>query len=181
MSEAIAARRYAEALFQLANEKDMIDQLLEELSVVREVFSKHEQLHTFLKHPRVNSAKKKQLLDEVFQNMHKYIINILKLLVERERTEITPSIIDHYFQMVNDAKGIAEAKVFSVRKLTADEKDALSNSFAKRFNKKAIEIKNIIDPSIIGGLKILVGNTLYDGSVSGKLQRIERNIVAANK
>src|SRR5690625_3725564 len=181
MSKAIVARRYAEALFQLGTEKDTIGQLLEELRVIREVFKSSEQLHTFLKHPRVNSAKKKQLLDEMFQNMHRDIVNTLKLLVERERTEITPSIVDHFVQMVNDAKGITEAKVYSVRELTDLEKDALSKSFAKKINKQTIKINNIIDPSLIGGLKIRVGNTVYDGSVSGKLKRIERNIIAASK
>src|SRR5690625_4224473 len=181
MSKAIVARRYAEALFQLGTEKDTIGQLLEELRVIREVFKSSEQLHTFLKHPRVNSAKKKQLLDEMFQNMHRDIVNTLKLLVERERTEITPSIVDHFVQMVNDAKGIAEAKVFSVRELSDNEKKALSESFAKQFKVQNFVINNIIDSSLIGGLKVQVANTLFDGSVSGKLRRIERDIVAVSK
>src|SRR5690625_2083556 len=180
MSEAIASR-YAEALYQLGNEKDSIDQFFEELRVARGVFLDNEQLKSFLKHPRITIVQKKQLLEEVFHHMHRDIINTLKLLVERERTEITPSIIDHFFQMVNDAKGITEAKVYSVRELTDLEKDALSKSFAKKINKQTIKINNIIDPSLIGGLKIRVGNTVYDGSVSGKLKRIERNIIAASK
>jgi|SRR5690625_4286826 len=180
MSGAVA-RRYAEALFQLGTEKGSIDQLTEELRVIREVFVDNDQLNTFLKHPRMTSVHKKQLIEEVFHNVHRDIVNTLKLLVERERTEITPSIIDHFFQMVNDAKGITEAKVYSVRELTDLEKDALSKSFAKKINKQTIKINNIIDPSLIGGLKIRVGNTVYDGSVSGKLKRIERNIIAASK
>jgi len=183
MSEAVA-KRYAEALFQLGNEKDVIDQLVEELRAVREIFIEHEQLDIFLKNPRVSIEQKKQFLEEIFQSIHRDIVNTLKLLVERERTEITPSIIDHFFQMVNDAKGIIEAKVFSVRKLTDDEKNALSKSFVKRFkfNKDhTIKMNNIIDPSLVGGLKIQIGNTIYDGSVSGKLKRIERKIMAANE
>src|SRR5690625_1996848 len=180
MSEAVA-KRYAEALFQLGNEKDVIDQLVEELRAVREIFIEHEQLDIFLKNPRVSIEQKKQFLEEIFQSIHRDIVNTLKLLVERERTEITPSIIDHFFQMVNDAKGIIEAKVFSVRKLTDAEKSSLSKNFANRFNMNTVKLQNIIDPSLIGGLKIQVGNTVYDGSVSRKLKRIEQNIVAANK
>src|SRR5690625_5286464 len=181
MSEAVA-KRYAEALFQLGQENNTIDQFEEDLRVVRDVFQNNEQLNTFLKHPRISTVQKKQLLEEVFQSLHKDIVNTLILLMRRERTEITPSIVEHFFQIVNDAKGIVEAKVFSVRKLTDAEKDALSKNFAKHIEQnKQLKIKNIVDPSLIGGLKVQVKNTVYDGSVSGKLKRMERKIMATNK
>ena len=71
--------------------------------------------------------------------------------------------------------------VYSVRALSEEECRQLELSFAKRFAKRAIELNNVVDPSLIGGMKIRVGNTIYDGSVSGMLKRIERNIVTANK
>lgn len=181
MSKSIAARRYAEALFQLGGEKDTLEQLGEELQVVQAVFQENEQIYTFLKHPRVKHEQKKQFLDEAFQGLQADVINTIKLLVERHRIEITPTIVDHFNQMVNDAKGIAEAKVYSVRKLSDSEQQALSVSFARRFDKKGMKIDNIVDPTLLGGLKIRIGNTIYDGSVSSKLSRIERNIVSANK
>ncbi|MEC5424470.1 F0F1 ATP synthase subunit delta [Virgibacillus sp. C22-A2] len=181
MSEAVVAKRYADALFQLGSEKAVLEQFVEELQVVKEVFQTNANLYTFLKHPRVNNAKKKQFLEEVFQGLQTDVVNTLKLLVERHRVEITPSIIDHFLQLVNDAKGIAEATVYSVRELSDSERQELEISFAKRFNKRKIQLTNIVDPSIIGGIKIRMGNSIYDGSVSGKLKRIERNIVTANK
>lgn len=181
MSEAVAAKRYADALFQLANEKTVVEQFVEEFRTVNEVFQRNKDLYTFLKHPRVHNAKKKQFLDEVFQGLHKDVVNTLKLLVERHRVEIIPSIIDHFIHLVNDAKGIAEATVYSVRELSDLERSELEVSFAKRFNRSAIQLHNVVDPSLIGGIKIRMGNTIYDGSISGKLRRIERNIVTANK
>ena len=181
MSKSIAARRYAEALFQLGGEKDILEQLGEELQIVQAVFQENEQIYTFLKHPRVKHEQKKQFLDEAFQGLQADVINTMKLLVERHRIEITPTIVDHFNQMVNDAKGIAEATVYSVRKLSDSEQQALSVSFAKRFEKKDIKIDNIVDPTLLGGLKIRIGNTIFDGSVNSKLSRIERNIVSANK
>ncbi|SRR5690625_2588887 len=180
MSEAVA-KRYAEALFQLGQENNTIDQFEEDLRVVHDVFRNNEQLNTFLKHPRISSVQKEQLIEEVFQSLHKDIVNTLILLMRRERTEITPSIVDHFFQIVNDAKGIIEAKVFSVRELSEAEKDALSKNFAKRIaENKQFKITNIIDPTLIGGLKVQIKNTVYDGSVSGKLKRMERKITATN-
>lgn len=181
MSEAVVAKRYADALFQLGNEKQIQEQLVEEFRVVKEVFQNNKKLFTFLKHPRVNNEKKKLFLGEVFQGLSNDVVNTLKLLVERHRIGIIPSIIDHLSQMAFDAKGIAEATVYSVRELSDTEKEELASTFAKRLNKKAIKLENKVDPSIIGGIKLRMGNTIYDGTLSGKLKRIERNIVTANK
>jgi F-type H+-transporting ATPase subunit delta len=181
MSEAVVAKRYADALFQLGNEKAVMEQLVEDFRTVREVFEANTNLITFLKHPSVHNAKKKQFLDEVFQSLSADVVNTIKLLAERHRSEMIPSIIDHFIQLVNDAKGIAVATVYSVRELNEAEKKELESAFAKRFNKNSLEFENEVDPNMLGGIKIRLGNTIYDGSVSGKLRRIERDIVTVNK
>ncbi|MUK89656.1 F0F1 ATP synthase subunit delta [Ornithinibacillus sp. L9] len=176
MSEAVVAKRYADALFQLGQEKATLDQLVEEFRVVKNVFQNDNQLNIFLAHPRVNNGKKKQFLDEAFQGVSKDVLNTLKILVDRGRTEMVLSIINHFTQKVNDAKGIAEGKVYSVRKLSDTEKTELENTFAKRFNKQKIQLENVVDPSLIGGVKIRMGNTIIDGSISGKLRSFKRNL-----
>src|SRR5690625_6943547 len=181
MSKSIAARRYAEALFQLGDEKNTLEQINEELQVVQEVFQKNEQIYTFLKHPRVNHEQKNQFVEEAFQGLQADVINTIKLLVERHRIEITPAIVDHFNQMVNDAKGIADATVYSVRKLSDSEQQVLSAKFASRIGTAGINIDTIADPSLLGALKVRIGTTIYAGALSGKLSRIERNIVSVNK
>jgi len=181
MSESVVAKRYADALFQLGNEKKVLDKLVDEFLVVKEVFQANKKLVTFLEHPRVDNAKKKQFLGEVFQGLSNDVVNTLKMLVERHRIEIIPSVIDHLSQLANDAKGIAVANVYSVRALSDAELKQLEQTFAKRLNKTAVKLENKVDPSLIGGIKIRMGNTIFDGSVSGKLKRIERRIVTANK
>ncbi|WP_249869323.1 F0F1 ATP synthase subunit delta [Oceanobacillus saliphilus] len=181
MREQKVAKRYADALFQLGKEKNTLDELAREFRVVREVFKNNKELSPFLAHPKVDNEKKKQFIAEVFQGSQSDVVNTLKLLVERHRTSAIPFIVEHFIQQVNDAKGIADATVYSVRELTVAEKQQLQTTFAKRMGKAAINLENIVDPSIIGGIKIRVGNTIYDGTVSGKLNRISRRIVSANK
>ncbi|MGM8364785.1 F0F1 ATP synthase subunit delta [Virgibacillus sp. W0181] len=180
MSDAVVAKRYADALFQIGDEKATLDQLIEELGVVKEVFEVNDSLFIFLKHPRINNEKKKQFLEEVFQGIQTDVLNTLKILVERQRVGIIPSMVDDFIQLYNDAKGIAEATVYSVRELSQTEKKELEASFAKRFDKNTIKIKNIVDPELIGGMKIRIGSTIYDGTISGKLKRMERSIVTVN-
>lgn len=180
MSEAVVAKRYADALFQLGVEQANLDQLSEELKQVRTVFLTTNQLTDFLEHPRISNEKKKQFLDEVFQDVHIHVKNLLKLLVERHRINVIPAIADQLVLRMNEAKGVAEATVYSVRELSNEEQKQLELTLAKRFNKHAIQLENKLDPSIIGGIRVQMGNTIVDGSIKGKLKRIEREIVTAN-
>ncbi|TMN21995.1 F0F1 ATP synthase subunit delta [Lentibacillus cibarius] len=180
MSEVAVARRYADALFQLGNEKGTTDQMAKEFEVLKTIFNNNEQMISFLKHPRVNNEKKKQFIDEVFQSFSADVVNMLHLLRERHRYDVVPSIIDHFIHLVNDAKGIEEATVYSVRELSQTEKQRIEDTFAKRVDKQAIKLKTVVDPSVLGGIKLRIGNTIYDGTLKGKLQRLERNITTAN-
>ncbi|WP_407269310.1 F0F1 ATP synthase subunit delta [Radiobacillus sp. PE A8.2] len=180
MSEAVA-KRYAEALFQITQEQSSTDQVEQQLQIIAEVFNSNQELIQFLKHPRVDEEKKKLFLKDTFKDFSAVVTNLLQLLVDRHRDDLVLMIIKHYLHLSNDAKGIAEATVYSVRSLENDEKQQLSAVFAKRLNKNALNIENIVDSSLLGGVKIKIGNTIYDGSIKGKLERFERNIVSANK
>ncbi|GIO26862.1 F0F1 ATP synthase subunit delta [Ornithinibacillus bavariensis] len=176
MSEAVVAKRYADALFQLGSGKATLSEITEELRVVNQVFHENRELNAFLIHPRVTNEKKRLFLDEVFKGVSVDVLNTLKLLVERHRIGIVSQIVDAFVALVNDASGIAQGKVYSVRKLSDAEKAELETSFAKRLNKSVVKLENIVDPSIVGGMKIRMGNTIYDGTISGKLRRIEQNM-----
>lgn len=181
MSEAVVAKRYAEALFQLGSEKATLETLEAEAGVVQEVFNQNTNLLTFLTHPGVDNNKKQQFISDVFQGLSADMQNTMKLLVERNRINLMPFVVDQFIRFANEAKGISEATVYSVRALSETEIQKLELTFAKRFHKKAIKLENKVDPSIIGGIKLRMGNSIYDGSISGKLKRIERSIVTANK
>lgn len=181
MSNSVVAKRYADALFQLGREKNSLDQLVADFLEVRQIFTNDQKLNVFLKHPKIDNEKKKQFLADVFKGADPVVINTLKLLVDRHRTSTIPSIVDHLVALVNDTKGIADATVYSIRELNTDEKEQLQTSFAKRLGKRSVQITNVVDPKILGGMKIRVGNTIYDGTVSNKLNRISLSIVSANK
>ncbi|MHA6250683.1 F0F1 ATP synthase subunit delta [Oceanobacillus sp. CAU 1775] len=180
MSEIVVAKRYADALFQIGLEKSTLDTLVTDMSVIGEVFTQNKELNSFLLHPKVNAAQKEQLLIASLKGIHTDVLNTVRLLVERNRTTLIPFIVDAFIKNVNDAKGIEVATVYSVRELTAAELQSLQVSFAQKIGKNTLEFKNVVEPELIGGVKIRVGNTIYDGSISGKLNRIERQITAAN-
>ena len=181
MSEAVVAKRYADALFQLASEKNNVENIQNALSTVKDVIQNTKEVVDFLNHPRIKQADKMNIVEEAFGKFDKDVVNLIKLLVERHRISLVPAVIDHFAHFYNEENGIADATVYSVRALTDAEKEHLESSFTTKLNKKSVSINNVVDPSLIGGMKIRVGNTIYDGSISNKLNRLKQNIVSASK
>ncbi|MFC0525241.1 F0F1 ATP synthase subunit delta [Pontibacillus salicampi] len=181
MSNEVVGKRYATALFQLGQEHNKLEPFEGELRAIREVFRSNKQLMDFLKHPRIELSKKKQLLQEAFKGFSTEVTHTLNLLMDRHRESVIPTMVDEFIKLNNEARGIAEAEVYSVRTLSQDEEEAIQSVFTKKLNKDTLRIHNVVDPSILGGLKLKIGNRIYDGSVSGKLERMERKLVSANK
>lgn len=177
MSSSAVAKRYALALFQLAKEHRLLDQMEQELRVVKEVIIQNNELKAVLKSPKLPNEKKKEILKEAFSSANTYVLNTLMILIDRHREDYIADMADHFIELVNDEKGIAEAKVYSVRPLTEAESEALSSVFAAKVGKQSLRIENIIDSNLLGGIKLRIGNRIFDGSLRGKLERLERQLL----
>ncbi|GAA0319935.1 F0F1 ATP synthase subunit delta [Bacillus carboniphilus] len=172
------SKRYALALFQLAKEQNQVDVVGEELRVVKQVVAETPELLALLNSPKLSLDRKKALVQEIFSACTPYVQNTLMLLVDRHReTEMANVAID-YVSLANDEKGIAEATVQSVRPLKDDEKAAISSVFAQKVGKNALEITNQVNADLLGGLKIRIGNRIFDGSLQGKLERLKRELIS---
>ncbi|MCP3027583.1 F0F1 ATP synthase subunit delta [Halobacillus sp. A5] len=180
MSDLIVAKRYANALFQLGQERSKLEQIETELRALREIFQKNRGLMKFLKHPRLSADQKKQLLNDSLQGFSKETLHTLMLLIDRHREEIILDMTDHFILKMNDIKGIADATVYSVNPLSEAEKQRISETFAPKVGKQSLNLTNVVDKKILGGIRLRVGNRIFDGSVSGKLNRIERQLVSPN-
>lgn len=98
------------------------------------------------------------------------------ILIDRHREDYIAEMADHFIELANDERGIAEAKVYSVRPLTEAESEALSSVFASKVGKQSLRIENIVDSNLLGGIKLRIGNRIFDGSLRGKLERMERQL-----
>lgn len=177
MSNTIAAKRYANALFQLAKEENQIDRVEEEMRALKEVFKNNHELTSFLEHPKVDLDEKKTFIKKAFATVSPSVQNLLMLLVDRHREDIVGSMADEFLVLVNEYTGIVDAKVYSVRPLSNEEQEAVSKVFAQKIGKRALRIENIVDSNLIGGIKLRIGNHVFDGTVSGKLERLERQLL----
>ncbi|MCA1032101.1 F0F1 ATP synthase subunit delta [Bacillus timonensis] len=178
MSRGIVGKRYAIALFQIAKEQNTLEQFETELRTVKQVFSGNRELQAMLSNPKLTNEAKKTMINEAFTSLSPMVLNTLSLLIDRHREDIIDEVAEEFITIANDERGIADAKVYSTRPLSEDEKKSLSAVFAQKVGKSSLRIENIIDKNLIGGLKLRIGNRIFDGSVSGKLERLERELIA---
>ncbi|WP_080843843.1 F0F1 ATP synthase subunit delta [Cytobacillus gottheilii] len=177
MKSSAVSKRYAIALFDLAKEHQLIDSMEQELLVVKDVIQNSEEFHTLFQSPKLSIQKKKEIVKDAFASLNAFVVNTLMILIERHREDIIVEVAEQFINLANDARGIAEAKVYTTRPLTDAEREALSVSFAAKVGKKSLRIDNIIDASLLGGIKLRIGNTIFDGSLRGKLDRLERQLL----
>jgi F-type H+-transporting ATPase subunit delta len=176
MSKGVVARRYASALFEVASDSKQIDLIEEELVQVGKVINDNPAFYQFLHHPQISKETKKEEFRLVFEGkLSETSLNFIDLLLDNNRLDALELIPEYFIEQANEARGLVDAIVTSVHKLSDEEKRGLEESFKKLLNKK-IRVQNEVDSSIMGGVVVQIGDRLYDGSVQGKLNRFQQNL-----
>lgn len=176
MSKSGAAKRYAIALFELAKENNQVAKFEQELRVVKQVVGENKELLNVLESPKLSLADKQAFVSTLSAHASVTVLNTLKLLVERGRADEIPAVCDEFIELSNEERGVADAIVYSVRPLTQSEQENVSKTFSRKVGKLTLNIENIVDPSLLGGLKVRIGNRIFDGSLRGKLNRLEKQL-----
>ncbi|MCQ6264895.1 F0F1 ATP synthase subunit delta [Fictibacillus sp. WQ 8-8] len=174
----VIAKRYASALFEVVGQENL-DKAEAELRLVKSIMEQNHDIQKILNHPKISVQQKKQIVkDSIGTDISAPVLNTVFLLIDRNRQGLITEMASQFIGLANESRGIADATVYSVRLLSADEKRQLEETFAKRVGKQRLRIENIIDQSLVGGVRIRIGNRIFDGSVRGKLERIERQLAA---
>ena len=177
MKETLVGKRYALALFHVALEKSEVEKIERELAIVKEVFETNEGLYSFLKSPNITREQKKQTLASVFSDCSSWVLNTLQIMIDRNRVDHIVPMAETYINLSYAKKGVAKALVETARPLTEEEKTAISKVFAEKVGAKELEIQNTVNSDVLGGVKIQIGNRIYDGTLRGKLDRLKRELV----
>lgn len=179
--ETVVAKRYAKALFDLAQEQKSVLETEQQLKVVVEALTSSHELELLLTTPNIDREGKVNVIHSTFQgHISEIVIELIKLLVERGRIAILNDVLSSYVQIAGDAYGTADAEVTSAVALSEAEQQAIADTFGKQLNKK-IRIRTKIDASIIGGVQVRIGDRLYDGSLANKLSHMKRSLIAGNR
>ncbi|NEW08904.1 F0F1 ATP synthase subunit delta [Paenibacillus sp. SYP-B3998] len=177
MSDIVVAKRYAKALFEVAREKGVISQVEEELKSVGSAIRDNADLQKFLNHPNVGTSVKTDLLKQIFEGkVSEMVANTLQVLIDKGRQSILTALVSDYVKIANEALGQASATVYSALTLTEAQQAEIASQFSK-VTGKTIRVENVVEPKLLGGIQVRIGDRLYDGSLAGKLDRLSKALV----
>ena len=174
------ARRYATAIFQLAGEQGAVDQVGSELRILSDAIEDNESALNFFLSPVVERAQKEQTLTAAFEGKaHPIALHAMLLLVRKRREALLRQIVREYGALELAARGLEPLTITSAKPLEAAELRQLVAQLEKIYDKK-FEITQRVQPDLIGGVRILMGDRRVDGSVEGRFQELARTLMARN-
>ena len=185
MRNLAVARRYAHALFELAQEKGQIDQVDRELGLVVSMIDQNRQQHVV--HDRLELAVlddvllapevKTDLVKKLFEGkISQLVMNFLLVVIRKRREAYFPQIYRSFLDLANEARGIVEVEVRSAVPLPEETVQTLEQKLVTRLGKR-VKFETQVAPELIGGLVVRVGDELIDGSVKTRLQRMRDRLI----
>lgn len=166
-------RRYALALYEIAEEKGKVKEYIEELEKVMEVIKESPKFIKIIEDPEISTFSKEKMFTEIFKGkVNSDIFSFLLLLIKKGRIGEIEGKLREMKKIYLDRHNTVIAKVKTVIPLTDNEKKLLTERLEKKFNNKVL-IESELDPSIIGGVYIDVDNQVIDGTVKSKLSEMK--------
>ena len=172
------ARRYAKAVFELAQEKGEVEAWLPRLDAVRAVLTDPTAAEVFAS-PALPSARRVEIVEAVATpEMGKEGVNLAKLLVAARRPELIEGVIEEYRALADEAAGRVRATATTAVELDSADYERIAGDLSKRLGKE-VRLEVRVDPAIIGGMVLQVGDRLIDASVATRLQQLRRRLATA--
>ncbi len=174
-----ASLQYANAMADIALAQGAAEPAAKQLLEFGGAYEQSAELRTFLASPAVSMEAKHAVIEKIAARLgaSKIIRNFLFVLADHRRTQLIPEVIETFHQVIRQRQGVAEAEISSAIELSAAQKKDMAATLAQLTGKK-IEMKYALDPALLGGAVVRIGDTIYDGSLRSRLNEMRARLAA---
>jgi F-type H+-transporting ATPase subunit delta len=172
------AEVYARALFEAANENGVLDRVHDELGAFADALEENRELQVFLFSPYFTSEEKKDGVRKIVTEADERTLNFLELLAERHRMPVLPRIRRDFDAMWADENKLLPVTVTSAVELDEGLVREIGNRIEEQTGKR-VELSATVDPEVLGGLIVRVGNMVLDASIRNRLESLRKQVVKA--
>ncbi len=177
MKSVRVARRYAQALMQIAEEQNAVEPVAADLASVGAALKASRELRLLLASPVVREGKKKAVLQELWgSRLRPTTMAFLLLLTHKQRERLLPEVIEEFSALRDRTLGVVGAEVRTAVPISAAQEAELGAGLS-RSTGKTVRIRTAIDPAIRGGLLVRIGDTVVDASVRRQLERLRERLL----
>lgn len=167
---------YAQALFRVVKAEGELDRVEDELFRFGKVLESNHELKQVLADQSIDKAQRNKVLDELLADkVSPHTLGLLSFVVEQGRARYLPEILDELTRLAAEARNSVVAEVRSAVPLDDKQQKQLAEALSKATG-KSVEVKVIVDPSVIGGIVATVGDTVIDGTVKKKLAELKSQV-----
>lgn len=175
MARTLSAKRHAQAIFEIALERDELDRWRSDLKIIADTL-REPQLVALLQSPKVSFKKKASLLKQFLAGTSPLAMNLVYLLVVRNRLKMVDDIVAEYERRVDAHYGVEHAEVFTAIPLDSEDRERLKEHLMSISGKKVV-LTSRVEPNLLGGLVARIGDKLIDGSVRTKLEALRQSLL----
>jgi F-type H+-transporting ATPase subunit delta len=174
-----AARVYAKALFDIGVETGSVGQIYDDLHAVHNALNGLDpDLRTFFYLPRLRREDKRRIVSLAFEGkISRTVLGVLHVLVDKRRESLLDNIVAEFDRYKDVNENRVQARVVSAAKLDDDLREALRSALEQR-TRKSVVLTETVDPEVLGGLRVNVGDRVLDGTLRRSLQDMRRNLAA---
>lgn len=166
---------YARALFEVAEDRDLIDQIHDELTQFADALSENRQLAVFFFSPYFSTEEKKDGLKKAVTGADPAFMNFLEALIERHRMPAIFRIKAQYQDMWEDARDLLPVELTSAIELDSATVASIGERVGEQ-TKRTVELTSTVDPDILGGIVLRVGNVILDASIRNRLEQLRKQV-----
>jgi ATP synthase F1 delta subunit len=172
------AQVYARSLFEVAQDQGLLDELRDELAAFTDALNENRQVAIFFFSPYFSSEEKKDGLRRAVKGANPYFMNFLEALIERHRMPAIFRIRARYQELWDAAKQLLPVQITSAVPLAQDTVQRVGATIGEQTG-KAITLSSTVDPEILGGIVLRVGNFILDASIRSRLDQLRRQVAQA--
>jgi ATP synthase F1 delta subunit len=171
------AARYAEAIFAIARDGDALDDVRSELATLAELVADQPALRRLFERPDLSPEQKRGALREAFgERFSQAIMALIGALVRHRRGEALPQVVAAFEELADQAAGVVRADAETVVPLSDRQRDRLVAALGRLTGKRVV-LEERIDPGVVAGVRLRVGDRLIDGSAAGRLARMREDLI----
>ena len=175
MATTAVGRRYARAVFELAQQDGDVEAWEKRLAVIRDMFA-DERVAGVLQNPTIATEDRERLISQT-GGLDKEAANLARLLVEAGRVGEAAAIAEEFQRLDDEASGRVRATATTAVELTAADRDRIRRELADRMHKD-VRLTVAVDPRLLGGLRLQIGDHVIDATVATRLQQLRRRLAA---